>query len=796
MAREPRVPLYERLPEIYRVRDAEQQPPQQLEHYLSTVERAFGAIHENIRALYDDLFIETCDDWAIPYIGDLLGVSHLSGEAWTRRADVADTIALRRRKGTLAAIERLTYDLTRWGVHCVELRDRLVWTQHLNHQRPDMGGDPPYARPPAGRFTPVRGGTLTVRDPAMLSLLGSPFDPFAHTADLKPPMRGHLRYNLPNLAIFLWRLAAYRVERVRPVVLDIPPPVDGVHMVRVEAHPLGRPVRLFNTYQFAIDRDRSDAERDPFDAKPELLVVTELDRTPGPIPRARLMSHSPLEDSTAGPGDDPAGHPAGRPEAYLAVDVYDPADGEPLDIADVGLQLHLPAPEFTGEEWPSADGPESWRIRGADLRAWHECVWPAVEDRDIVVDPETGRVLIGVADAGEAAALKDALRVTYSYGAVGPVGAHPISRDAAPDAIGGEAVVEKEVGSGPGQLGLEQALDDIHLETAPVVIEITDSEVYDLDIEAVSGRIGEDGGFNLRLRKSLIIRAAGGERPIVRLARPLRFRALDPADAGSVFIRLEGLHVTRDDPETAAWPLIARAAVDRLEVLGCTLDPGGWRDHDGDRSPMGTALELRVPYGFGGAEADAFEETPDIVIQRSVTGRLHIDRGYTLRLTDSIVDAGRGVGDDPDEAFAVSNATDPLNGWGPPTRVHGITVFGRMRVETIDGRGGIWVHALEVLNNQRGCIRYSYFSGVGDRLPQNIGCVTGVELRFVSEVFGEPAYGQLAHTTDARVREHGPGENAMGAFGFLQEAHKWRNIQIRFREFMPVGVRPLLIPVT
>jgi hypothetical protein len=36
----------------------------------------------------------------------------------------------------------------------------------------------------------------------------------------------------------------------------------------------------------------------------------------------------------------------------------------------------------------------------------------------------------------------------------------------------------------------------------------------------------------------------------------------------------------------------------------------------------------------------------------------------------------------------------------------------------------------------------------------------------------------------------------MGAFGFLLEAHKWRNLQIRYREFMPLGVRPLLIAVT
>jgi hypothetical protein len=36
----------------------------------------------------------------------------------------------------------------------------------------------------------------------------------------------------------------------------------------------------------------------------------------------------------------------------------------------------------------------------------------------------------------------------------------------------------------------------------------------------------------------------------------------------------------------------------------------------------------------------------------------------------------------------------------------------------------------------------------------------------------------------------------MGAFGFLLEAHKWINLGIRLREFMPVGLRPLPIAVT
>src|ERR1043165_4022414 len=84
----PRVPLFNRLPEIYRIKDAEQFPPDQLRAYLALIETAFGSIHENIEALYHDLFIETCDDWVVPYLGDLLGTSHLKGDPWTLRADV------------------------------------------------------------------------------------------------------------------------------------------------------------------------------------------------------------------------------------------------------------------------------------------------------------------------------------------------------------------------------------------------------------------------------------------------------------------------------------------------------------------------------------------------------------------------------------------------------------------------------------------------------------------------------------------------------------------------------------
>lgn len=774
---ERRIPLYDRLPEIYRIRDEEQTPPGQLKSYLGLVETVFEEIHKNIESLYHDFFIDTCDDWVIPYIGDLLGVSRLSGEDWTLRADVADAVGLRRRKGTLSAIERLVFNLTGWGVHGVELRENLVWSQHLNHQRPDEGGAPPYSLPSTSRFTPVRGGTVTLRDPAMLSLLGSPFDPFAHTADLKPPAFDAIRYNLPNLAVFLWRLEDYTVRLSKPLVHPTNRTglsAGDVHIVRFHVDPLGRPIRLFNTFQF-------DPDREP-------PVVTELDRTPGPMPTARLTSSSE----------------AGRPEKYVAVNTYEPESGlSSAETADVGLQLHLPQPYFSGEEWPDDEHADRWAIRGANLCGWEAALPAAVQNREIVIDPVIGRIVFGVNSSEEAEALEAHLLATYTYGAVGPVGAHPTDRFPVPEPWNADSVIVAG-GVGDSPKSLNDAVAEAVGRREAAFIEIRDSLIHVLDLTEIDGLLDEDGGPNLSLQAPLLIRAADGERPVIQLMQPLRFRPQNPAEADELVVRLEGLYLTRDEI-LGDEPLIARAVLNRLEIIHCTLDPGGHRVLDGSpegsRAPTLKSLVLHEPYGFRETEDEnAFDQTPEIILQKTVAGPLRIDRGYLLELTDAIIDAGETA----ETSFAVAGVDDPpLNGnlaggWGPPTEINGITVFGRMRVERIQGKGGIWVHTLEVLNNQVGCIKFSYLSGLGDRTPRCHGCVEGFDapLHFVSEVFGRPGYGQLAHTTDFRIRERGPRDDAMGAFGFLLEAHKWRNLQIRFREFMPVGVKPLLIPVT
>jgi hypothetical protein len=826
-----RVPLFDRLPEIYRTKDGQQFPPDQLRDYLALVEDAFGAIHENIQALYHDLFIEFCDEWVIPYIGDLLGTSHLKGETWTLRADVADTIALRRRKGTLGAIELLTFNLTEWGVHCVELLENMVWNQHLNHQRPDCGGPPPYRdskpgdpNPKMTRQTVIRGGTVTLRDPSMLALLNTPFDPFAHVADVQPPANGSIRYNLPNLAIFLWRLAAYRIRVSHPVPKGIT--LTGLALplasraVRFSINPVDRPyiaaanekdrepVRLFNTNLVSINNSQRTGV-DKLDSSAGAPSISQIDETPGPIPTERLTS----------------GSAAGVPEAYLSVEVYDATspDLAGLELADVGLQLHLPEAVFPGELFPLAPGqPAKWRIRGANLCAWETGLEPPLAEEEIAVDPVIGRLVIGLGTAARATALVNDLLVTYTYGAVGPVGAHPISHGPLPEEFTVPPANIRSVNARKDPLGLLKALKNIHLPGAPIVIEIEDSLTHVLDLSdpfLTNEKVTEGGNLSLVLNRPLVIRAADDQRPIIELAQPLRFRPLNvvsptnnsqeqhdfDAVMSTLSVRLEGLYLTRGahfppDPGAHDEPLIARAALNSLEIINCTLDPASYRSIHGDRQPGFVSMQLDDAYGFTKAtEESAFNQIPNIVLQRTISGPLLIDSLYRLDLSDSIVDARQGVDDHVDK-FALSSASgDPAKGWGPQTHVSGVTILGRMRVERLEGAGGIWVHALEVLDNQKGCVKFSYFSGeAADRLPQNHGCVKGTnaQLRFRSEIFGEPAYGQLAHSADERIREGGPHDDAMGAFGFLREAHKWRNLQIRFREFMPVGVRPLLISVT
>ena len=63
--------LQDLLPYVYRKRDAE--GGRAMEALLRIVGEQAGVLERDIAGLYDDWFIETCRDWVVPYIGELVG---------------------------------------------------------------------------------------------------------------------------------------------------------------------------------------------------------------------------------------------------------------------------------------------------------------------------------------------------------------------------------------------------------------------------------------------------------------------------------------------------------------------------------------------------------------------------------------------------------------------------------------------------------------------------------------------------------------------------------------------------
>jgi hypothetical protein len=218
--------LIDLLPAVFRIRDEERGGP--LRALLDVIAEQVGVMEDDLQRLDDDLFIETCAPWVVPYIGDLLGITGLPAPPLSSRAEVAHTIGYRRRKGTAAMLEQLARDVTGLEARADESFELLCATQYLNHLRP------------------AAQSLLSVRDAGRLEQLGTAFERVAdrptlcHIADVRRIERGRGRYNIPDVALFLWRLRAQRLTR-SPAVPDASLPLRWFRF-----DPLGRDVPLFN----------------------------------------------------------------------------------------------------------------------------------------------------------------------------------------------------------------------------------------------------------------------------------------------------------------------------------------------------------------------------------------------------------------------------------------------------------------------------------------------------------------------------------------------------------------------
>jgi hypothetical protein len=188
---------------------------------LDVIARGSQDLEEHLLRELDDRFVETCGEDELSHFAALLGVRELPGRR-ARRALIADVTAYRRRKGTIASLEDVARTATGWTAKATEYFPLLAGTFNVNHVRP-------------GHVDAV-----SVRDPVLAHRVGTPYDPNAHGVDVREVRHAQGRYNLPNVAIDLWRLEPVPEHR-RPLVA-----VDATDPHRFRLHPLGLDLPLWS----------------------------------------------------------------------------------------------------------------------------------------------------------------------------------------------------------------------------------------------------------------------------------------------------------------------------------------------------------------------------------------------------------------------------------------------------------------------------------------------------------------------------------------------------------------------
>ena len=172
---------------------------------IEAVAAELAVLEADLDELYASWFAETCPEWVVPYLADLLGVASLPpdvGDAGvSRRAFVANTVAYRRRKGTPAAAEQVARDAAGWPGRAVEYYRLLAAATHTQHVRltPDGRLDRPATV--SLRTRPADGGPLELIPRAAAQ---GALDPVAHTAEVRRIASGAGRYGIGNLGVFVF----------------------------------------------------------------------------------------------------------------------------------------------------------------------------------------------------------------------------------------------------------------------------------------------------------------------------------------------------------------------------------------------------------------------------------------------------------------------------------------------------------------------------------------------------------------------------------------------------------------
>jgi hypothetical protein len=749
--------LYDLLPAVYRMRDEELGSP--LRDLLRVVGEQVNVLEEDIARLYDNWFIETCDDWVVPYIGDLVGYQPVAeaglaataaagtagrpGRVLVPRRDIANAIAFRRRKGTLALLEVLAAEVAGWPARAVEFFPLLGWSQHLDHQHPDRG-----------QYVDLRAGER-------LDRLGLPFDDLAHRVDVRRPdsHRTRGRYDIPSVGVYLWRLGSYSVTGAPAACIER----EGRNCYTFSV--LGHDTQLFSL---------PVPETDP-------AHIAEEANLPVPIRRRafeRRLSERPLVSVAS-----PAYYGSGK---SLSIEVIDwPRRGQ---RGMIGADDVIPA----------------------NLTDWHG--YPVPRGK-VLVDPVLGRLVFAPRQAPKH------VFVSYRYGFSADMGGgeyrRPVSQPSAARLYrvrqrGTEAGEFRTISQAHAQW--RQDKQEGQPPPRAAVIEVADSGVYE-----------ERFVFELDPGESLQLRSAPFTRPVLRLLdyrvdQPDPFTVT--GEAASRFV-LEGFLVTGrgiqvsgpdDRPGADGGPGAGAAPGDLCDVTirHCTLVPG-W-DLDCDCTP-GRPDEPSLTLYYSRAK---------VVVEHSILGSVSVLADQRtgdpaeLSLSDCIVDATSpdipALSSGADQVAFVSLTIARCTVIGQ-VLVHAIQL----------AENSIFTSPVLVARRQVGCVRYCYVpdgsrtprryncqpDAAAQSAAQEMSRRAGlagtpadpaavaraqdrardrVRPAFESLRYGTPAYGRLAEACAEEIAQGADDESELGAFHDLFQPERVASLRVRLDEYTPAGL--------
>ncbi len=847
---DPRDQLFRLLPVVYQLRDAEQGFP--LRGLLRVITEQVDVVEADITQLYENWFIETSQDWVVPYIGDLIGYRqvHEAGEQGDSstpqgrllnkvlipRREIANTIRARRRRGTLALLEELADDIAGWPARVVEFFSLLGLSQALNHQQL------------------ARGHTASLRDSDVLDRLNGPFDELAHTVDVRRISSAiHPgRYNIPSVGVFVWRLRPYAVtetiansldERENSFTFSI---LGNDTPLYTAPQPETDPTSVAGELQVPapIRRRAFDKQKDSYygpgkslciyrrlgQAVPvEQIVVANLrdwhyrprpgfvavDPESGRIvfplrepPDNLLVSYHYGFSADIGGGEydrqlsqNTLGFSLFRfdhllKDQQLLARLRDDRDRLTTDLRRLlssELQLQLARYDTTQ--------PPDRRLLGALLAELNRLIqgeslytperFPEIFDREKLRDPETLRLLQQNPQGVNLVRL-NRLLLEEAY------------HDEIAISYRYYTVVSREQQSeeAPAQ-PINEALARWRADRPRhAVIEIMDSGVYTEQIY-----------LTLEPGQTLELRAADRCRPVIRVlnARANRPDAIGITGAPGNSFTLDGLLIS-------GRGIRITGDLDTIAIRHTTLVPGWELDHEckpkhgaqpslilNDQfSRAGTWMSDRALPGPG---APAGSPLCGLVVEHSIIGTIQVIRDEVgkdplpIAISDSILDAT----DDTREALSA-----------PDCRLaHAIltiarsTVVGEIHTHAIDlAENAIFDGLVRVARSQRGCMRFCYATP-GSRTPRRYHCQpdlvvaavadgpdsasAGLERNRVRPEFNSTRYGastycQLALTCAMEIRRGADDESEMGVFHDLFQPQREANLRTRLDEYTPAGM--------